>query len=105
MEWPAWKRRDLLKVAAAISAAPLSSVWLREAEAAADGTLTVAISDNPITCDPINMPSHDTEILSQVIWENLVDVTIDGELRPTQKKLANRIAGYSVRYMKRKRGV
>jgi small subunit ribosomal protein S17e len=30
---------------------------------------------------------------------------IDGELRPTQKKLANRIAGYSVRYMKRKRGV
>jgi peptide/nickel transport system substrate-binding protein len=86
MEWAAWKRRDLLKVAAAISAAPLSSVWLRDAEAAADGTLTVAISDNPITCDPINMASHDTEILSQVIWENLVDVTIDGELKPQLAK-------------------
>jgi small subunit ribosomal protein S17e len=32
-------------------------------------------------------------------------VMIDGELRPSQKKLTNRIAGYSVRYMKRKRGV
>jgi peptide/nickel transport system substrate-binding protein len=86
MEWPAWKRRDLLKIAATISAAPLSSAWLRNAEAAADGTLTVAISDNPITCDPINMASHDTEILSQVIWENLVDVTIDGKLVPQLAK-------------------
>lgn len=32
-------------------------------------------------------------------------VMLEGELRATQKKLANRIAGYATRYMKRKRGV
>ncbi|HEV2449335.1 MAG TPA: 30S ribosomal protein S17e [Thermoplasmata archaeon] len=32
-------------------------------------------------------------------------VMIEGELRASQKKLANRIAGYATRYMKRKRGV
>ncbi len=31
-------------------------------------------------------------------------VTVDGHLQATHKKLANRIAGYSVRYVKRKRG-
>lgn len=31
-------------------------------------------------------------------------VTVDGKLQVTHKKLANRIAGYSVRYVKRKRG-
>jgi small subunit ribosomal protein S17e len=31
-------------------------------------------------------------------------VTIDGKLQVVHKKLANRIAGYAVRYMKRKRG-
>jgi small subunit ribosomal protein S17e len=31
-------------------------------------------------------------------------VTVDGKLTVTHKKLANRIAGYATRYMKRKRG-
>jgi small subunit ribosomal protein S17e len=31
-------------------------------------------------------------------------VMVDGKLQVTHKKLANRIAGYSVRYVKRKRG-
>src|SRR5215469_5941873 len=81
-----WKRRDLLRVAGGIAAVPLSAAWLREAKADTSGTLTVALSDNPLTCDPINMASHDTEILSQVIWENLVDVTVDGELKPQLAK-------------------
>ena len=48
--------------------------------------MTVALSDNPLTCDPINMASHDTEILSQTIYENLVEFTIDAELRPQLAK-------------------
>lgn len=31
-------------------------------------------------------------------------VVVDGALRVTHKKLANRIAGYATRYVKRKRG-
>ncbi len=31
-------------------------------------------------------------------------VTVDGRLQATHKKLANRIAGYATRYVKRKRG-
>src|SRR5580698_2850916 len=86
MNGAGWKRRDLLRIAAAGAATPLSSAWLREAKADANGTLTVALSDNPLTCDPIDMASHDTEILSQVIWENLVTVTVDGELQPELAK-------------------
>jgi ABC-type oligopeptide transport system substrate-binding subunit len=86
MNGAGWKRRDLLRVAAAVTATPLSGAWLREAKADADGTLTVALSDNPLTCDPINMVSHDTEILSQTIFENLVEFTIDAELRPQLAK-------------------
>src|SRR5260370_33012395 len=71
-----------MKIAAAISAAPLSSAWLRTAQAAPGGTLTVALSDNPLTCDPINMFSHDSMILSQNIFQNLVEFDVDGVLKP-----------------------
>ena len=37
-----WKRRDLLRVAGAVAATPLSGAWLREARADSSGTLTVA---------------------------------------------------------------
>src|ERR1700687_3259866 len=66
-------RRGVLRAASAISAAGLFGGWGRTAQAASDGTLTVALSDNPLTCDPINMVSHDAMILSQNIWENLVE--------------------------------
>ena len=59
---------------------------LRTARADESGTLTVALSNNPVTCDPINMSSHDTQILSQTIWENLVEFDIDGNLRPQLAK-------------------
>jgi ABC-type transport system substrate-binding protein len=64
-------RRAVMQAAAV---APLLS--LRTARADESGTLTVALSNNPVTCDPINMSSHDTELLSQTIWENLVEFDI-----------------------------
>ena len=77
-------RRGLLTAAAGLS---LSSAWLRQARAEKQGgTLTVALSNNPITCDPINMVSHDSEILSQTIWENLVEYDADGVLKPQLAK-------------------
>ena len=45
MQGADFQPRDLFKIAVAISAAPLSSPWLRTAQAAPDGTLTVALSD------------------------------------------------------------
>lgn len=72
-------RRASLQTAAA---AVLSSAWNGQARADGGGTLTVALSNNPITCDPINMSSHDTEILSQNIYENLMEFDITGTLRP-----------------------
>ena len=98
MQGAGWQRRDLFKIAAAISAAPLSSAWLRTAQAAPDGTLTVALSDNPLTCDPINMSSHDSQILSQVIWENLVEFTVDGELRPQLAKALPEVSADKLTY-------
>src|SRR5258708_1426205 len=79
-------RRGLLQAATAISAGTFSGTWLRTANAGPDGTLTVALSDNPITCDPINMASHDSMIVSQSIWENLVEFDIDGVLKPQLAK-------------------
>src|ERR1700741_1963916 len=75
-------RRTTFKGAAAIASSALSGAWIRNARADANGTLTVALSDNPTTCDPINMVSHDTMILSQTIWENLLEFDVDGVLKP-----------------------
>ena len=56
-------RRSTLQVGASAVLSSLSSAaWLRDARADETGTLTVALSNNPVTCDPINMSSHDTEI-------------------------------------------
>ena len=50
------RRSGLLAGAASV----LSSAWIRTAAADETGTLTVALSNNPVTCDPINMSSHDS---------------------------------------------
>jgi peptide/nickel transport system substrate-binding protein len=88
-------RRTSLQAAAA---AVLSSAWVRTAHADETGTLTVALSNNPITCDPINMSSHDSMILSQTIWENLVEFDIAGNLRPQLAKALPEISADSLIY-------
>jgi peptide/nickel transport system substrate-binding protein len=88
-------RRAAIQAAAA---ATLSSEWIRTARADESGTLTVALSTNPITCDPINMPSHDSMILSQTIWENLVEYDITGALRPQLAKSLPEVSKDSLVY-------
>jgi peptide/nickel transport system substrate-binding protein len=82
----------------ASAAAVLSSSWVRSAQADESGTLTVALSNNPVTCDPINMASHDTEILSQTIFENLVQYDIEGTLKPQLAKALPEISADSLVY-------
>ena len=67
---------------ALLQATALTTFLSRAARADESGTLTVALSNNPMTCDPINMSSHDTQLLSQTIWENLVEYDANGVLRP-----------------------
>jgi peptide/nickel transport system substrate-binding protein len=88
-------RRTTLHSAAA---AVLSSAWVRTARADESGTLTVALSNNPITCDPINMSSHDSMILSQNIWENLVEFDVTGTLRPQLAKTLPEVSADSLIY-------
>src|SRR5271154_5550577 len=80
------------------AAAVLSSAWVRTARADESGTLTVALSNNPVTCDPINMASHDSQILSQTIFENLVEYDITGTLRPQLAKALPEISKDSLVY-------
>lgn len=87
-------RRSTLQAAAA---AVLSSAWVT-ARGDETGTLTVALSNNPVTCDPINMASHDTQILSQTIFENLVEYDITGTLRPQLAKALPTISADSLVY-------
>lgn len=93
MSHPVIRRRTLLHTAAAASLASL-----RTAQADESGTLTVALSNNPVTCDPINMASHDTELLSQTIWENLVEFDIDGNLKPQLAKALPEISADKLTY-------
>lgn len=76
------RRGGLLGAAAGI----LSQAWIMQAEADETGTLTVGLSNNPLTCDPINMPSHDSMIISQTIYDNLMEFDIDGNLKPQLAK-------------------
>lgn len=87
-------RRGAMTAAAAL----LSSDWIRTARADETGTLTVALSNNPITCDPINMASHDSMILSQTIFENLVEFDIAGALRPQLAKALPEVSKDSLVY-------
>ncbi len=88
-------RRSVLNIGAA---AALSTAWIRTARADASGTLTVGLSNNPVTCDPINMASHDTQILSQTIYENLVEFDIEGNLKPQLAKALPTISADSLVY-------
>jgi peptide/nickel transport system substrate-binding protein len=81
----------------ALAGATLASL-IRTARADESGTLTVALSNNPVTCDPINMASHDTEILSQNIFENLVEFDIEGNLKPQLAKSLPAISADSLVY-------
>jgi peptide/nickel transport system substrate-binding protein len=71
-------RRALLGASAA-SLAPLGGTWSVEG---AEKVLTIAVPNNPSTFDPVNAANHDAMVVSQTIFENLVEVDPDGNLRP-----------------------
>lgn len=49
---------------------------------AAGGDLTIAVPNNPSTLDPTTQANHDAMVITQSIFENLVEVDDDGKLQP-----------------------
>ena len=61
-------------------------------------TLTVGIPSNPVTLDPINELNHDAMAATQLIFENLVEVDVDGHLRPQLAKAMPQISSNGLQY-------
>ena len=49
---------------------------------AADKTLTVALPNNPTTLDPIQISNHDAMAITNLVFENLLEVDVDGNVKP-----------------------
>src|SRR5262245_18538819 len=73
-------RRDFLRAAilgtSTVAGSTLLGTWSAEG---AEKVLTVAIPSNPVTFDPVNAANHDVMVVSQTIFENLVQVDVDGK--------------------------
>jgi peptide/nickel transport system substrate-binding protein len=48
----------------------------------ADRTLTIALPNNPSTMDPIQTSNHDGMAISNAVFENLLEVDLDGNVVP-----------------------
>ena len=46
----------------------------------ADKTLTIALPNNPVTLDVIQTSNHDGMAITNLIWENLLEVDLDGKV-------------------------
>ena len=75
------RRRDLLRGAAAAGAS-LALPSLARAAADAGGTLTLGIPGVPPTLDPINLLNHDWMVVTQAMYENLIEFDDNGNLQP-----------------------
>ncbi|MGJ5203398.1 ABC transporter substrate-binding protein [Bradyrhizobium sp. HKCCYLR20261] len=50
---------------------------------AADRTLTIALPNNPSTLDPIQISNHDAMAITNAVFENLLEIDLDGNVVPS----------------------
>lgn len=74
-------RRDIVKGIPTGLTALMLGLGTR-ASYAAGGDLVVALPNNPSTLDPAMQANHDGMVVTQSIFENLVEVDLDGNLQP-----------------------
>ena len=72
-------RRQVLRGLATTALLPL---LCPNSALAADGSLSVALPSNPDTFDPCNQRNHDAMAMSQVIFESLYEVDVNGVPQP-----------------------
>ena len=65
----------------------------------ADGTLTIALPNNPSTLDPIQISNHDSMAISNAIFENLLEVDLDGNVVPSLAHKLPEINDDATRFM------
>src|SRR5882757_8960246 len=88
-------RRTLIKAAGLTGPA----AWLNNALAQTSGKkLTVAIPNSPNTLDPINAVIHDPMVITYMLYENLVDMDVDGNLYPQLAKTMPEISADKLTY-------
>ncbi len=83
------RRRSLLAAAPAALGLALMDPTLA---LAADGTLTVALPNNPSTMDPIQTSNHDGMAISNLVFENLLEVDLDGNPVPSLARAMPRVS-------------
>lgn len=76
------RRHVLLGLATGLTAPTILTLLDRNVALAADGSLSVALPSNPATFDPCNQTNHDAMVLSQLIFENLYEVDVNGVPQP-----------------------
>src|SRR4051812_14085614 len=74
--------RDTAIAGASLGLAPMMGSSLLHAAPAADGTLTLGIPGVAPTLDPLNLLNHDWMVVTQMIYENLIEFDVDGRLKP-----------------------
>ena len=82
-------RRTLLATAPATLG--LSMLQMRAA-LAAGGVLTIALPNNPATLDPIQTSNHDAMAISNLVFENLLEVDLDGNAVPSLAKALPKVS-------------
>ncbi len=96
---PGLDRRTLIKAAGLGPAMVGGAGWLRAALAQSTGkTLTVAIPNSPTTLDPINAVIHDPMVITYMIFENLIDMDVDGNLVPQLAKAMPEVSADKLTY-------
>lgn len=61
---------------------PFTGSTLLAAAPAADGTLTLGIPGVAPTLDPLNLLNHDWMVVTQMMYENLIEFDVNGNLKP-----------------------
>lgn len=88
-------RRDVLLGAAVLAGATISGSHVN---AAGQKVLVAAIPSQPSTFDPLNQGNHDAMVVSQLIFENLIEVDVNGDLRPMLAKALPAISADRLTY-------
>ena len=74
-------RRHFLATAASLTAS-LAGGFATRVDAQGRKVLVATIPSNPSTLDPLNQSNHDAMAVSQLIYQNLLEVDVDGNLVP-----------------------
>src|ERR1700710_254051 len=91
-------RRSFLQ-SAAVGAVGVTLPGLSTTDAFAAGSiLSIAIPNNATTLDPLNQTNHEAMARTHVVFENLIEVDVDGNLQPWLARALPQISADKMTY-------